>query len=131
MNRRELLRLEVPFGTMAAVLLIVAVVFAVRGIPAWIPPALIVRLGIASPLTGMTRSFVSLASGHIARALYWHPLGPLVFVACVMAVVVGSASWIRGRRIDFVARLLSRRTVWLIAGVVTLAVWVRQIAVFG
>ena len=111
-SRRVLLLL--PLSLVA-----LAFVFASTGIPAWIPPAPLVRLGIASPLTGMTRSFVALASGHIARAFALHPLGPLVFAACLAAPVLA---------IRPVA--LGARFWWCVAALFAI-VWVRQILVFS
>jgi len=125
------LSLEVPFGLLGAALLAAAGLFAARGIPAWIPPALLVRVGVASPFTGMTRSFVALASGNLRRAFLFHPLGPPLFGLCAGAAVVAIVSWVRGRRLDFLERHLRRRSVWLVAGVVISIVWIRQILVFG
>lgn len=128
MRRPELRTLEVPLGALGAALVVLAFVFAVTGIPSWIPPALTVRAGIPSPLTGMTRSFVALASGDLGAAFAWHPLGPLVFAASVGAVVVAGASWARGSRIGWLAALMRRRWFWAVVTIAFAAAWARQIA---
>jgi hypothetical protein len=115
---------------MAASLLVMARVFATTGVPAWIPPALTVRLGVPSPLTGMTRSFVALASGHIGRAFGLHPLGPFVVAACVAGSVIAVASWVHGKRFSALARLASNRSLWYCVAAAFAAVWIRQILVF-
>lgn len=107
-GRRPLVRLEVPFGVFGAALIALAFVFAATGIPRWIPPALLVRLGLPSPLTGMTRSFVTVASGDLLRAFAAHPLGPPLFVFCLALPVIAACSWARGRRLGVLTRLVGR-----------------------
>jgi hypothetical protein len=126
-DRRALLRLEVPLGALGASLVALAALFAALGIPAWIPPAVMVRLGMPSPLTGMTRSFVALASGDVSAAFSRHPLGPILFAACATLPVVALASWLRGRRFEALARLIRSRALWLGFAVAFGLVWVRQI----
>lgn len=130
-ERRDLLRLELPLGALALTVLAAGAVFAVSGIPAWIPPALSVRFGLASPLTGMTRSVVALMRGDVAGAFGWHPLGPLVVVAAVAVVTVAAVAWVRGRRLAGLASVVRARWLWYTAGAVTAAVWVRQIVEIG
>jgi hypothetical protein len=100
-------------------LVALAFLFARTGIPSWIPPALLVRLGVASPLTGMTRSFVSLASGRVAKAFWWHPLGPLVFATCLGSPLLGR----------YIAKL-GPRFWWCVAAMFAI-VWIRQILMFS
>lgn len=125
------MRLEVPLGVLGAALVGLAVLFAATGIPAWLPRAPLVRLGVPSPLTGMTRSFVAIASGDLWGAFAWHPLGPVVFAACVATPVVAVASWIRARRSARLATAMRSRMLWWSVGLIASAVWVRQIAVLG
>lgn len=126
-ERRAILRFEVPLGILGAGLVGLAALFAVAGIPNWIPPALTVRFGIPSPLTGMTRSFVATASGDIAAAFLWHPLGPPAFAACVATPMVALASWVRARRFATLSRWLSSRKLWVALAFLTVLVWSRQI----
>jgi hypothetical protein len=118
------------FGIVGACLVSIAFVFRFTGIPSWIPPALLVRVGIASPFTGMTRSFVALASGHLVDSFRWHPLGPLIFVACAIAPMAMVWSWRYGR-IAWIGRLLTSPSVWIGAALAFAAVWVRQIVVLS
>lgn len=124
-TRERLLRFEVPFAALGAVLVASAFVFSVAGIPRWIPPALIVRAGVPSPFTGMTRSFVALASGDITAAFAWHPLGPLLFSICVVLPALVAVWWTRDRR------WAPPRTTWVVAALVVTGAWARQIAVLG
>lgn len=131
MDRRALLRLEVPLGLLGFACVAGAVVFAVSGVPAWIPPAPLVRAGVPSPLTGMTRSFVAVVRGDVGAAFLWHPLGPLVFAVCVGAAAMAAISVVRGTRSELVGRILGRRALWYAVAVAFAAVWVRQIVVIG
>lgn len=125
-DRRALLRFEVPFGVFGASLVALAFVFAITGIPSWIPPAPLVRLGVPSPLTGMTRSFVALASGDVRAAFEWHPLGPLLFSACVATPLVAIVSWVGGSRLQPLTRVLHSRAFVISVVAVVVMAWVRQ-----
>jgi hypothetical protein len=116
---------------MGVALIALARVFATHGIPRWIPPALLVRVGVASPLTGMTRSFVAVASGHIGRAFELHPLGPLAFAACIASAAIAAVSFYRGYRIDIAARIATNHVLWYSVAALFACAWVRQIVVFG
>lgn len=121
------MRLEVPLGALGAALVGLAVLFAATGIPAWLPRAPLVRLGVPSPLTGMTRSFVAIASGDLWGAFAWHPLGPVVFAACAAIPIVAAASWVRSRRFVGLAALLRSRRVWCAVSVLFTAAWAHQV----
>jgi hypothetical protein len=125
------MRLELPLALLGASLIGLAFVFAHTGIPGWIPPAPSVRAGIPSPLSGMTRSFVALASGDPAAAFRWHPLGPVVFVACVAAVAAGALSWTRSRRFAALPGILARRWMWWSVAGAFAAAWIRQLIWLG
>ncbi len=129
--RRTLLWWEVPFGAFGAALVVCAFVFSLVGIPSWIPQAPLVRAGIPSPFSGMTRSFVAFASGDVGAAFAWHPLGPLVFALCAGLALVAIASWVRGRRFDLVVRVASVKTTWFVVCTAVVVTWARQIAVLG
>ena len=128
-TRTESLRFEAELGAVAAALLTLAFVFARTGIPAWIPPAPMVRAGIPSPLSGMTRSFVALARGDLGASFHWHPLGPVVFAAAVVTVALSAATLVRGARFALPATILHSRAIWIVVMLVTAAAWGRQIAV--
>lgn len=119
---------DIAFGLLGAGLVACAFAFSVWGVPP-VPPAPMVALGIASPLTGMTRSFVATAQGDLAGAFGLHPLGPLCFAACVVAAYSAVALLSAGRRPALVERIVGWRPgVWLVATMFVLA-WIRQIAV--
>lgn len=123
--------LERQLGTFGASLVVLAFVFAVTGIPAWIPSGAIVAVGVPSPLSGMTRSFVALASGDVAGAFDWHPLGPVLFLACVAATILGGWATITRRPAVRLRNTLSARWTWILAAVLLVGGWIRQLLVFG
>lgn len=47
-----------------------------------------VYVGLPCPGCGMTRSFLSLAQGHLHEAFYWHPLWPLVFIGPALYLIL-------------------------------------------
>jgi hypothetical protein len=130
-GRDELKRLEIPLAVLGACLTGLALVFAQTGIPSWIPRAATTGAGLPSPLSGMTRSFVALASGDPGAAFRWHPLGPIVFIACVAAVVVGAASWHRGHRAEVLRQALAKRWLWWGVAAAFVGAWIRQVIWFG
>ena len=116
-------------GVLGLLLVACAFAFVVFGTPP-LPPAPMVMLGVPSPLTGMTRSFVAVARGDMAGAFVLHPLGPLCFAACVLAVVSLAVHVRTGRRPQLVERLLRVRHGGAIVAAAFGVVWIRQIAVF-
>ena len=122
--------LDTWFGLLGGALIACALLFAAFGTPP-LPRGPMVAFGVPSPLTGMTRSFVALAGGHVTHAFALHPLGPLCFVACVVAVVNLAIERRHGRRAAIVRRALDvPYAPWLLA-LAFGAVWVRQIVVFS
>jgi hypothetical protein len=118
------------FGLLGAALVSCAFIFATFGTPP-LPPGPMVALGVPSPLTGMTRSFVALAGGDVINAFALHPLGPLTFAACVIAFVNLAIERRNGRRASIVQRVVSiPHAPWLLA-FAFVAVWIRQIVVFS
>lgn len=75
----------------------------------------------------MTRSFVAIMQGDLTRAFRLHPLGPLVFVACLAAVGDGLYVAMKGERATFVERIIRQR--WMIAVFVAalVGVWVARL----
>jgi hypothetical protein len=103
--------------------------FAAAGIPRWMPASMIVRLGIPSPLTGMTRSFVAMVHGDLAGSFGWHPLGPLAFVAVVSVASTGWWSWARGGWPAWARRLFGGRRFWAGTGSAFAVAWLHAIVV--
>jgi hypothetical protein len=121
---------DVSFGLLGAALVACAFAFAALGAPP-LPPAPMVVAGIASPLTGMTRSFVALAGGDVPAAFVLHPLGPLCFAACVAAAGNAIVVLRSGRRARVIERVFAvPHAPWLVA-LTFGAVWIRQILFFG
>lgn len=122
--------LALQLAIVGATLIALAFVFAHAGTPPWLAPGLLPRLGLASPLSGMTRSFVALARGDVGAAFSWHPLGPFVFAACVAAVVggIGNAitGWLPGHR-----SILRRAALWYGVAACFVIVWARQVVVLS
>jgi hypothetical protein len=120
----------VSFGALGGALIVCACAFAMLGTPP-LPPAPMVLAGLPSPLTGMTRSFVALASGDVWRSFVLHPLGPLSFAGCALAAANGVVVLRSGRRTGVVDRVLRVPYAPWIMALAFAAVWVRQIVVFG
>jgi hypothetical protein len=129
-TKNELHYADVAFGISGCALIVCSFLFAAYGTPR-LPPAPIVLLGISSPLTGMTRSFVALAGGHLAKSFAFHPLGPLCFAASVASVANALTVLRAGRRAHAVDRLVSLRYNGAIVAAVFGLVWIRQIIVFS
>jgi hypothetical protein len=123
-------RIDVHAGALGLSLLTCAALFAALGTPP-LPPAPMVVLGVPSPLTGMTRSFVAVAEGRLTDAFVLHPLGPLCFAACALAAVSLTVTAARGRRPAAVERIVALPHRGVIVAASFLAAWVRQIVVFG
>lgn len=117
-------------GLLGMMLVACAFAFASVGTPP-LPPAPMVMIGVPSPLTGMTRSFVAIAGGDVAGAFVLHPLGPLCFAACVLAVVSLAVHVSTGRRPALVERAVHARHGGVIVAAAFTVVWIRQIVVFA
>lgn len=126
-QRRDIVRFEVPLGVLGGALVALSFAFAATGIPRWIPPAPMVRLGVASPLTGMTRSFVATAGGDLGAAFVWHPLGPICFVACVAAAAYATIAFARSTRSVWVGRMMGTRWFGVSVAAAFALCWARQI----
>jgi glycerol uptake facilitator-like aquaporin len=47
---------------------------------------------------GITHSLLAIAHGHLSSSLEYHLLGPLLFLAMIMAIMILSAEALTGRR---------------------------------
>ncbi len=52
--------------------------------------------GLPCPGCGLTRSFVCLGHARWHEALHWHPLGWLLYAACLLLWLRGGLFWARG-----------------------------------
>ena len=130
LSRRGGLTADISFGALGAALVGCAFAFALFGTPP-LPPAPIIAVGLPSPLTGMTRSFVAIAGGDAWRALLLHPLGPLCFAACIGAVANAAVILHTGHRMRIVDRALHVRSAPWIVALAFAATWIRQIVLFA
>jgi hypothetical protein len=77
------------------------------GLPALCP--LKALTGVPCPGCGMTRSLVLSAHGQWAAALWYHPLGPLVFALLILAFCAGVLRLLCGNRNAMISsRVFSR-----------------------
>jgi hypothetical protein len=128
--RDQRLAADLWFGVLGAALVGCAFAFAAFGTPPFVP-APITAIGVPSPLTGMTRSFVALAGGDLSLSFLFHPLGPLCFLACVAAIGNTAVILRTGHRARLVENALRVRSAPLVVGLAFTVVWIRQIAVFA
>ena len=103
----------------------------VRGINP-IPPCLFHTLtGQPCPFCGGTRSFAAMAHGNVAAAVRVFPIGPLLFVAVVAAVIYGAWAVLTGRRVRVTMDPGLRRAL-VVAGLLVLAVnWASKLFILG
>lgn len=52
--------------------------------------------GLPCPGCGLTRAFVCLGHGQVAQSLHWHPLGFVLYAACLAVWAVRGWEWARG-----------------------------------
>jgi hypothetical protein len=85
---------------------------------------------IHCPGCGLTRSFTELWRGHFQLALRYHPVGPPLFLLCVLATLAGLAQWrLPGARRQVAAayaRLISPRVLSPAVGLLLL-LWVARL----
>ena len=70
-----------------------------------LPCPLHATTGIPCPGCGLTRSVTSLLHGHIGESLAWHPLGPMLLVGLLFALV---AALLPAKPRDAFSNLLAR-----------------------
>jgi len=89
----------VALGALAAARLLDAT-GRVAGLPVlgWLPACPLHQwTGIACPTCGLTRSFVALAHGQLARSLHFNPLGPALFAVAGVAGLALLLAWAASR----------------------------------
>jgi Protein of unknown function (DUF2752) len=82
--------------------------------------------GHPCPFCGGTRSFASMWQGDLVAAFRYHPLGPLLFVGTLVAVVVTAALLVTGRSLRL--NLAVENRVYLVAGIAFLMAWLFRLA---
>jgi hypothetical protein len=108
----------------AAVGLLVAVAFAVFGLPPVDVHPPFHYVGVMDPLCGMTRGSVATVRGDLARAWWYNPGSPFVILGGLALV----GRWVGGRAAGVWVEARLRRTPWTVAvvGLLTLALEVNQ-----
>lgn len=97
-----------------------------------IPPCLFHTLtGQPCPFCGGTRSFVAMAHGNVGAAVHVFPLGPLLFVALVLAVGYSIWSLATGRRVNVSIDPGARRAVTVLLLAVLVANWMSKLLFLG
>jgi len=60
--------------------------------------------GLSCPTCGMTRSLYAVSHGYIGEAYYFHPLGPILYLACVLLFLKFSFEFVTRREIRITIR---------------------------
>ena len=104
----------------------------VAGLHASLPPCPFLYLtGQPCPFCGGTRSFASIWQGDLRRALAFHPLGPVYFVAGLGIAAVTAWTALSGRRPRLDLDHRQERRLYLLAAAVALAGWVLKLVWVG
>ena len=74
--------------------------------------------GLPCPGCGLTRAFVCLGHGQVVQSLHWHPLGLVLYGACVCMWAVRGWEWARAAPTAWPAAHTGGR--WSVAGLVLL-----------
>jgi hypothetical protein len=97
-----------------------------------IPPCIFHTVtGLPCPFCGGTRSFAAMAHGNIAGAAHVFPIGPLLFVALVAAVIYSTWAVVTGRRLHLT---MDRKLVRILTavGLLVLATnWASKLFILG
>ena len=84
--------------------------------------------GWPCPGCGLTRSWVSMAHGHLGEALVWHPMGPILFSAALLYAIWSSYTALARPPFPLPMKLQSATIVGL--SLVMLAFWAARLAGF-
>jgi hypothetical protein len=89
--------------------------------------------GLPCPGCGLTRSVVSFAHGQWSEAVYYHPLGPLFFIAFVAIAAGGVLQFFYPRQVTgWTSKLLEQKTLTLLSasllGVALITIWLARLA---
>jgi len=97
-----------------------------------VPPCIFHAVtGLPCPFCGGTRSFVAMAHGHVGIAMYLYPLGPLLFLGVIAAVLYCAFAIASGRRMHLNLSWRQRRNL-IFAGLVLLALnWTAKLLFLG
>lgn len=97
-----------------------------------IPPCIFHQVtGLPCPMCGGTRSFAAMAHGNLVGAVHVFPIGPLMFLALVAAVVYAAWAVLTGRRAHVAMDRKLVRRLTAIAVVMLMANWAAKLFVLG
>jgi hypothetical protein len=68
--------------------------------------------GLPCPGCGLTRAFVCLCHGHLAGAVHWHPLAPVIFAIGLLAWADHFSRVFRKRELFSIAPRTGNRLMW-------------------
>ena len=97
-----------------------------------IPPCIFHQVtGLPCPFCGGTRSFAAMAHGNLLGAAHVFPIGPLLFLALVAAVLYCSWAVVSGRRIQVTMERGLVRTLTVLALAMLAASWASKLFILG
>lgn len=97
-----------------------------------VPPCLFHQVtGLPCPMCGGTRSFAAMAHGDLAAAVHVFPIGPLMFLALLAAVVYCAWAVVTGRRVHLAMDQRLARTLTVVGLVVLAANWASKLFILG
>jgi uncharacterized membrane protein YfcA len=102
-----------------------------RGVNPMPPCVFHLLTGQPCPFCGGTRSFVAMAHGDIGAAAHVYPLGPLLFVGLVLAVIAAVVSVVSGRRVGLSIDRRWHRPLLLLGIAVLAANWASKLFFLG
>jgi hypothetical protein len=103
---------------------LVAVLFAVIGIPPMPLHSPFHYMGVMAPSCGLTRGTVAFVDGSLYDALRYNPASPLVLAGVLVLIARGGAGAITGRWLD--VRLRLERLGWFLALAAAVTLTVNQ-----
>jgi len=103
-------------GLAMLVILVISVLYAPWSTTGPVLCPLRLATGIPCPGCGLTRSFCAMARGDLHHAFQFHLLGPLLFLATMVAVPLMLYQWRSGRRVNwFISLMFSTRVAGALA----------------
>ena len=97
-----------------------------------VPPCIFhLVTGLPCPMCGGTRSFAAMAHGNVLAAAHVFPIGPLLFLALIAAVVYSAWAVVTGRRVQVQMDRSLVRTLTVVALVVLALNWASKLFILG
>ncbi|MGI8610315.1 MAG: DUF2752 domain-containing protein [Candidatus Dormibacteria bacterium] len=97
-----------------------------------VPPCIFhLATGLPCPMCGATRSFAAMAHGNLAAAVHVFPIGPLMFLALLAAVVYSTWAVITGRRLHLNMDLRTVRILTVVLMGLLAVNWASKLFILG